>query len=464
MSGRDDVEACAIRVMLADDHRATLCGIAVMLDAPFTVDWLRRMERTGLPPGRHGDSDAEDAVTPTSRGMRRRSSAAERGDARTADTMTARIEIDRVVAGLTDTTASPTASPATVAPSSLGVRSIAVWHPTPDSAVSPHRAGAARRGTAMRATDDDGDDEWAHGRRDSRVGADDVDDGPTCGALGRLRVRDGIPVIDKEDTRNGACDASIDGARRGGTTSPDERALGNVVVTGAFSRSAELFEALATTPCDVLVCDLAMGDGPHGDGLTMIGYLRRHYPCVKLIVHTMCLHACVLRNLQLLRVPGIVSKMDDIALIRRAVGVVHKGGVYHGPSIAAALEQAGYQDTDTDRPAIWSKREAEVIRRFVNGDPVKDIAQALNRSVKTVSTQKMSAMHKAGINSNAELYQYAAANGLLLMPGAAGSNAWQWCEHAEMAHALNVSPSGAGIATDAEASLPVAAAESSTIG
>ncbi|MCP1117217.1 response regulator transcription factor [Robbsia andropogonis] len=429
MSGREDAGACAIRVMLADDHHVTLCGMAMILDVPFALEWLYRSEAQGRTPTGQVANGTRSCGT---KGVKERAKPRDAGAARgivpnaidAPNGMSDRIVVDVNRGGMAaDGPPSPpvsslqqsvSASPALA--SSAGPLAPAAWHPATNGFTSMPSARAPRRSALPRVD---------HG---------DIDDDEDAGEVRALfAVRGGFEAIAAYRGYTQACmrDGLKTAARTGARgavkyASPRrDRPPFDVVVTGAYSRSVDLFDALAGTPCDVLICDLAMGEGPHGDGLTMIGYLRRHYPRIKLIVHTMCLHACVLRNLQLLNVQGILSKMDDLALVPTAIQMVQKGGTFRGPSITAALVQAGYPESETTRPAIWSPREAEVIRRFVNGDPVKHIAQALNRSVKTVSTQKMSAMHKAGISSNAELYQYAAANGLLSIPGVA-STAWQW--------------------------------------
>ncbi|WP_455287637.1 response regulator transcription factor [Cupriavidus necator] len=53
-----------------------------------------------------------------------------------------------------------------------------------------------------------------------------------------------------------------------------------------------------------------------------------------------------------------------------------------------------------------------MIRLYVGGMCVSEIAQHLHRSIKTISTHKHSAMEKLGIRSDAELYHYAVQNGL----------------------------------------------------
>ena len=53
-----------------------------------------------------------------------------------------------------------------------------------------------------------------------------------------------------------------------------------------------------------------------------------------------------------------------------------------------------------------SPREMEVLRLFVTGMSVSDIARQLSRSNKTVSAQKISAMRKLDVDSDQALLTY----------------------------------------------------------
>jgi two-component system capsular synthesis response regulator RcsB len=65
------------------------------------------------------------------------------------------------------------------------------------------------------------------------------------------------------------------------------------------------------------------------------------------------------------------------------------------------------------RDAVLSKRALEVVRLFVSGMTITEIAAQLKRSIKTISTQKNTAMRTLGIERESELFQYAKSNGLL---------------------------------------------------
>ena len=55
--------------------------------------------------------------------------------------------------------------------------------------------------------------------------------------------------------------------------------------------------------------------------------------------------------------------------------------------------------------AELTSREQEVIRCYLAGMTVSEIAEKFNRSIKTISTQKTSAFRKLGVTSNNELFK-----------------------------------------------------------
>ena len=52
-----------------------------------------------------------------------------------------------------------------------------------------------------------------------------------------------------------------------------------------------------------------------------------------------------------------------------------------------------------------SAREQDVIRCYLTGMTITDIAEKFNRSIKTISSQKASAFRKLGVVSNNELFR-----------------------------------------------------------
>jgi two-component system capsular synthesis response regulator RcsB len=184
-------------------------------------------------------------------------------------------------------------------------------------------------------------------------------------------------------------------------------------VVGRARQSTELVKMLQTAPCDVLVTDLAMPGGQYGDGLQLIGYLRRNFPDLPIVVLTMLENAALLKRLRELGVTSVVHKSDDLSHIGLAVQHVSRNLEYMSPSVKTVLDALRMNSGGKSDDVMLSKRELEVVRLFVSGMTIKEISEQLNRSIKTISTQKNAAMRKLGIDRDSELFQYAQSNGLL---------------------------------------------------
>ena len=185
----------------------------------------------------------------------------------------------------------------------------------------------------------------------------------------------------------------------------------DIEVVGEARHSTEIIDALGTRPVDVLVTDLAMPGGRYGDGLPLVGYVRRHFPAVPIVVLTMLENAALMSRLREMGVTAVVNKADDLLHIGLAIRYAVQGIAYSSPSVRATFDTlranaAGQGD------AQLSPREIEVVRLFVSGLTVKEIADRLNRSIKTISTQKSTALRKLGLVRDAELFQYAQTSGL----------------------------------------------------
>lgn len=186
----------------------------------------------------------------------------------------------------------------------------------------------------------------------------------------------------------------------------------DIHVVAEARQSTDLIALLTNTTCDALVTDLAMPGGQHGDGLPLIGYVRRHFPTLAVVVLTMLENAALIRRLGEIGVTGIVSKSDDLRHIGLAIRHVTRGRPYAGPSVRAILEAVPAGTGRRCDEASLSAREIEVVRLFATGMTVTEIAERLNRSIKTVSSHKTAALRKLGLERDSELFQYAQSAGL----------------------------------------------------
>ena len=193
-------------------------------------------------------------------------------------------------------------------------------------------------------------------------------------------------------------------------------------VVGEATNGGELLALLARQHCDLLITDFSMPyEDDTSDGLLLLKRLRRDYPSLPIIVLTMIHNPALIRGMLAAGVNGLVGKIAMMKELLLAIGAVMSGRTYVCESMREYAPEKGSKRTQAEAasnpsakdPAVLSEREAEVVRLYVSGFTVTQIAERLHRSVKTVSQQKNDAMRKLGITSNSQLYEYARAYGLL---------------------------------------------------
>ena len=185
-------------------------------------------------------------------------------------------------------------------------------------------------------------------------------------------------------------------------------------VVGEATGPRSLIELLRTTPCDVLVTDLTMPEpgAPAEDGLRLMRRIRDDWPAVRIVVLTSLTNVGILRSVMADGVFGILNKtesMDELAAAVRAAGMDRP---YISKSIRNTLAQAGTHTSGLHFAPRLSPRESEVVRMFVRGLTISEIARKLERDVRTVSRQKRDAMAKLGVSNDPGLFAFVRAHGI----------------------------------------------------
>ncbi|MBR8657959.1 response regulator transcription factor, partial [Achromobacter sp. Marseille-Q0513] len=105
----------------------------------------------------------------------------------------------------------------------------------------------------------------------------------------------------------------------------------------------------------------------------------------------------------------IVSKEDELSNLLPAVQHAHNNSQHFSPRIEALIKTAGYGRRGL---RALTGREVYVVRLYLSGLTINEIAQRLNRSKKTISSQKVAAMYKLGLRCDIELLRYGMEAGL----------------------------------------------------
>ncbi|WP_211465556.1 response regulator transcription factor [Collimonas silvisoli] len=169
----------------------------------------------------------------------------------------------------------------------------------------------------------------------------------------------------------------------------------------------ELFETLRQISCDVLITDYSFDDDNEPDGMHLLERVRRMYPLLKIVLLTAHDDIVVVRQAMKLGVLGFISKRSGAFTgLPTVIRSVMAGEKYLDPATSKLLLEYMLENNPGSQALTevnLSKRELEVVRLFVSGKTVTEIANLTDRSLKTISTQKSKAMVKLGAHNDVEL-------------------------------------------------------------
>ncbi|HHH9283255.1 TPA: response regulator [Pseudomonas aeruginosa] len=178
-------------------------------------------------------------------------------------------------------------------------------------------------------------------------------------------------------------------------------------LVGEASCSSELVRVMDEVRPDILITDYCMpGDSLYGDGVKLIEYLCRNFPLTRVLIFTMMSNPLVLSTLYDIGVAGVVLKSGERNELLTALATLGRGRVYRGNTQPSAHSVLSIDDELMVRVATLSIKELEVLRDFVMGLSPNEIALKRNRSVKTISAQKISAMRKLNAENDQILMTY----------------------------------------------------------
>jgi len=179
-------------------------------------------------------------------------------------------------------------------------------------------------------------------------------------------------------------------------------------VVGMVGDGRALLVAAQRLKPEVVVLDIGM---PLLNGLEAARRLREISPKVKLIFLTMNPDPDTGAEALRLGASGYLLKTSAASELTKAVRSALRGLKYVTPAMKRALDEAFVENPrGQKRHAGLTSREREVLQLLVEGRPMKEIADILNVSSRTIAYHKYKIMADLRLKSNAELIQYAIKN------------------------------------------------------
>ncbi|EMI5489791.1 response regulator [Providencia stuartii] len=160
---------------------------------------------------------------------------------------------------------------------------------------------------------------------------------------------------------------------------------------------------------------LINSDNCHFESLKTLQTLRRTQPDVGIIIYNIHRYYAFLLKALDIGIRGILSAKIDADELVEAIQVVNARSKIISPDIAQtiALKRID-QNEQADLYDLLSTRELEIMLFITQGISIKQIAQMLALSPKTVNTYRYRMFGKLNIRSDVELTHIAISNGLIV--------------------------------------------------
>lgn len=184
------------------------------------------------------------------------------------------------------------------------------------------------------------------------------------------------------------------------------------VVAAEATNGRDAVTLAAALKPDIVVLDLTM---PELNGLDAARQIVLADPAARVLILTAHESEQLVREVLSAGAQGYVLKSDAGRTLIAALQALLEGGSFFTSNVARMVLD-GYLRSESGETAAaqaLSAREREIVQLLAEGNSNKDIARALNISVKTAETHRSNVMRKMDFASLAELVRYAIRNNII---------------------------------------------------
>jgi DNA-binding NarL/FixJ family response regulator len=182
-------------------------------------------------------------------------------------------------------------------------------------------------------------------------------------------------------------------------------------ICGEAGSGREAVEKTRQLKPDIVILDHSM---PELSGAEAARQILKALPKTEIVILTMHDSEQLLREVLEAGVHGYVLKSDAMCDMVAAINALVEHKRYLSPGASGvAVEGFLHPSAEVEHPDHLTAREREVVRFLAKGKSNKEVASALNISVKTVEAHRANIMHKLNLPSFAELVHYAIRVGIV---------------------------------------------------
>jgi DNA-binding NarL/FixJ family response regulator len=182
-------------------------------------------------------------------------------------------------------------------------------------------------------------------------------------------------------------------------------------IVGTACDGRALLDLAASTRPDVIVLDISM---PGLNGLDACAQLRRKIPEMRLVFLTVNEDPDIAAKAISLGALGYLLKNSASAELFTAIEHALAGKTYITPLLTKGLPLGVFLGQAVKPGAEkLTARQREVLQLLAEGRAMKEVADLLHVTVRTVAFHKYTIMEQLGLKTSADLVQYAIEHGML---------------------------------------------------
>ena len=188
-------------------------------------------------------------------------------------------------------------------------------------------------------------------------------------------------------------------------------------VAGEAANASEAIAKAAELRPDVVLMDISM---PGLSSFEATRQIRHTRPDVHVLFLTMYDDEDYLAESMQAGASGYVLKDSPSTQLVAAIRDICRGGNYLSPRMLSHLV-TDFRTRLHDAPRLQrgetlTRREREILKFIAEGNSVKEVASALNLSVKTIEAHKFNLMRKLDLHNKAQVVQYAIRKKVIRLP------------------------------------------------
>lgn len=193
-------------------------------------------------------------------------------------------------------------------------------------------------------------------------------------------------------------------------------ALGQMIaphfeVIATVTNGHTLLDVAASLKPDVIVADIGM---PLLNGMEAARQVKEKMPAVKIVFLTMNDDPELAVQAMKTGASAYLLKKSAASELLQAIRVALRGNSYITPQIARGMEECFIRNpSGRSHPRSITSRQRQVVQLLVEGKSMKEAADLLRVTPRTIAFHKYQIMQELGIRTNADLVRFAIRNHLV---------------------------------------------------